>query len=224
MNGLDRFIDDHLGCGNLSAPIWFIGPEPAGAGTREDLQARVSDFIAQGCAPITNLRKSLYVTGDTRFFEPEVPEIQKYWAVVSRLWLQARGLNSVNKENVRSFQKHILCAPTNDEGPLMLETSSLPSKTTSNWPYAEWSEVQEHQTRKTYLVSTIPTRMRKINDLMNEQKPKLVICFGNTYKDRWAMLKASVGTTLKVITHPNGRPTLKNEDWDRIGHGLRSYL
>lgn len=224
MNGLNEFISDHLGVGNIQSPIWFIGLEPAGAGTREDLQTRVLDFLAQRSSPITNLRRSLIAAGETQYFIGEKPKIQKFWAVVSRLWLQAQGLKYVGTENVRSFQQHILCAPTNDEGPLMLEVSALPSKTSKQWMYKEWSDSPLLQHRRSYLQEVLPKRLQKINDLIEEHRPKVVVCFGNSYVESWKQLKSPAQNGIQILPHPNARPTLTNAKWDALGRELRTYL
>jgi hypothetical protein len=217
------FIDDHLGVGLPTCPIWFIGAEPAGSGTLADVQARVLSFVKQGGFPITNLRKDLTEQGETKWFIGEKVPTQAYWRRVAHVYLAANGVkkDQLTIEAFRAFQKNVLLS-SSQAGPLMLETSALPAKNTKHWPYADWG-VSGLESRKEYFDDVIPSRMKKINLMIEEFEPKIVLCCGPTYLDRWKFLKHRSGTKMRVIPHPCAKG-ITHEQWTKVGEQLTEYL
>jgi len=220
---VQSFIDGHLGVGNPESTIWFIGPEPAGTGTLADVQARVLSFVKQGSIPITNLKQDLLELGETKWFIGEKVPTQAYWRRVAHVFLAAHGAKkeNLNVDVFRSFQKNVLLG-TAQFGPLMLETSALPAKSTKHWPYADWG-VPGLESREQYFRDVIPARMKRIDDLIEEYQPKIVLCCGPTYLDRWKYLKHREGTKLRVIPHPCAKG-VTHEQWTKVGEQLIEYL
>jgi hypothetical protein len=220
---VQSFIDGHLGVGNPGSTIWFIGPEPAGSGTLEDVQARVLSFVKQGSLPITNLKQDLIDLGETKWFVGEKVPTQPYWRRIAHVFMAAHGApkENLNVEMFRKFQQNVLLGAT-ALGPLMLETSALPAKSTNHWTYSDW-DVPGLKSRKEYFNEVIPARMKKINLLIEEHEPKIVLCCGPTYLDRWKYLKHRAGTKMRVIPHPCAKG-VTHEQWTKVGEQLAEYL
>jgi hypothetical protein len=223
MSQVQSFVDLHLGVGNPNSTIWFIGAEPAGSGTPEDLQRRVLSFVRQGSIPITNLKRDLVEMGETKWFTGPNPPTQPYWRRVAHVFMAAHGASKdhLTIEAFRKFQVNVMLSATN-LGPLMLETSSLPAKSTNHWTYADLG-IPGCESRKEYFASVIPARMAKINALIEEYEPKVVLCCGPTYLDRWKYLKHRTGTKMRVIPHPCAKG-VTHEQWTKVGEQLAEYL
>lgn len=225
MTDFENFVRTHLGCGNVQSSIWFVGPEPAGS--IDHIDPLVQTFVDQGRPSITSLRKDLIAINETKFFEGEKPKLQKYWSAVIRTYLSALGADTVSTEAVREYQQNVLCGVAPTRGPLLIETSSLPSPNTGTWAYSKFADqIPELSTRRNY-ENLIGDRLALIANLAQELNPRVIVFMGTTYQHRWKMVMSRIkanSAAVLTVPHPNSRPTVKNEDWVRLGQDLRKYL
>ena len=216
---LKWFAETHLGVGNPSLPIWYVGPEPAGGSTDEEIALVLADAVRQE-KPITNLRDHLINIGQTKWFDRKVSPTQPYWRRIAWLELVARlGKDEVTIDDARNFQvSHMLSKASrrfDSLCPLMLETSALPSKSTKLWPY----EKHGLPSRIEYMARILPKRMKQINMLICTYRPHAVVMLG-AFHDRWAMIQRVEGVVYKVLPHPNAHGYTDN-DWTAFGLSLR---
>jgi hypothetical protein len=224
---LKRFATEHLGVGSVKSPIWFIGPEPAGTGSIQDLSRRLNAFEHQGCSSLTNLRTDLTIMSDTKWFLGSNPPTQAYWRRVAHLdlLLQNGNLNRIGIEDIRRYQQKILLAEPNVfynvHAPVLMELSAMPARSTGHWPYADWETVPDYlSTRWQYQEQIMKGRIRLIIETIETHRPKLVLFCGPTYQTNWSKISSKLTVPNEVIPHPNAYG-MTNSDWDNLGIRLR---
>jgi hypothetical protein len=167
VNALLRFI----GYGNLSADVWFLGMEEAGA-TDEHLRIR-SAF-----APVEDCAEAHRKLGITKHQEGK-RSIQKTWRGMCWVMLELAGYVPTT-ELIRTYQATQLGRPGSDS--LLLELMPIPKpNTSSGWDYKQI--MPQFASEQHYFETVLPTRMAQIKALISEHVPKVVVCYGKAYWD-----------------------------------------
>src|ERR1700752_1863177 len=89
---LQRYIEQFLGYGSLSAPLWFVGMEEAGGKSTEELKRRVAVWDELGGDPVVDLVDFHQRIGCDQYFGVR-PKRQVTWARLAQIVLTLEGLD-----------------------------------------------------------------------------------------------------------------------------------
>lgn len=221
---LTAFVETHLGVGDPTSPIWFIGPEPAGGSSEREIAARLAQFEEDGLQPFTSLRGELTKLGriDRRVnaYLTEKPPIQMYWAATIRIALAYFGeaQECADANRVRGAQRAML----HGRMPALIELSPLPNPSMGQWDYA-WTGLPSLTSRATY-AHIIARRIDHIAKVASAYKPKVVVALG-TLGGYSPVLKSKLrrhNIQFFRVPHPNSRPTPKSQVFHDLGVHIRS--
>ena len=134
-----------------------------------------------------------------------------------------------DNETIRRFQIEHL--GRNDSNNAILELMPLPSKSIDpkDWLYAE-TDIEGLLSRKEYLETYKDERIEGLRLLIEQYKPKYVICYSLSYQEDWQKLPATPfievnprrlylardGETTIAITPHSVAQGLSNKDWQMI--------
>ncbi|QDT71744.1 hypothetical protein I41_09040 [Lacipirellula limnantheis] len=213
---LQRFIEQFLGYGSLSAPLWLVGMEEAGGTSPRDLECRVAAWNECGGEPVVDLMDFHHRIGCDQYFGVR-PKRQVTWARLAQIVLAWEGLCR-GRDAVLAFQSQHLGRKGGTT--LLAELMPLPKATVTSWPYAPLA------TRLPYLRSVgryrdavLPKRVELLSEAIRSHSPKAVVFYGMSYRQHWIDIAqvpfASTGTgsffgcghhtTYLVTSHPNAR-------------------
>jgi hypothetical protein len=213
---LQAYIDGFYGFGDYQAPYWFVGMEEGGGDSAEYLAWKFNSWHENG-------RLELEHMADER------PNIQKTWGGLIRILLSSRG-PSPAPEEIKKYQRTRL-AHKGDESAL-LELMPLPSPSQGHWlHYASNSQLPFLKSRREYVDHVAPHRVARLQALILEHQPRVVVFYGKSYWYFWHRIAgvpfqsaplddvsfANNEHTLFVIAkHPANRGA-RNADFDAIG-------
>jgi hypothetical protein len=228
---LTKYASKFLGYGKWESPIWFIGIEEAGGETEPEVALRLQTWSQRGERALENVHEFYAALGHCQW-QGEQAILQPTWAGLIRILLLARG-EIDSHQNIRQYQRERI-------GDLCLtELLALPSPTTDEWKYVEWSELDLLKSRRACLQATSPTRILALKQQLHAKKPRAVIFYGTTIPEGslfpyWAKIAetdfvqgvadeklfkwgANESTAFFVIPHPS---RAKIEVVRRIGKSL----
>lgn len=223
-------IKNFWGYGNLDSDIWFVGMEE---GYNEENEVLYDRFKATAHGQIFDIYGDLKVDpGHVYWFEDGAPIQPTYRRLIEMVIFKETG-KFPDKEVIREFQiKHLGRKGTNHA---LLELMPLPSKSikAKDWLYTE-TTMEGLSSRKEYLETYKPQRIEALRKLIEEHKPKHVICYSLTYKEDWkqltdtAFIEVNPGrvylakgpdTTIAITPH-SVATGLSNLDWKMINEEL----
>jgi hypothetical protein len=219
-------IKNFWGYGNLNSPYWFIGMEE---GYSEKNEVLLDRFTATAHQQICDIYDDLKVDpGHVYWFENGAP-IQPTYRRLIEIMLYAETKKHPDKEAIREFQIKQLGRQTSNHA--LLELMPLPSKSIAekDWLYAE-SGIDSLESRRDYLETYKGERIEALRALIEQHKPKYVICYSLSYQDDWKQLTdapfievnprrlylAKDGDTTIAITPHSVAQGLSNKDWQMI--------
>ncbi len=162
-----------IGYGNLSAPVWFLGMEERGLGT-ERLRQRLN------FEPVEDLDRAQRLLGVREHHMPPV-RLEAIWATMARIMLMLTHLPP-EPANLRVYQAAQLGRAGGDT--LLVQFWPLPTPNLLEWPYD--SLFEHFSNRDEYRRYVKPLRLKLLRELIAEQQPPVVICYG---KDDWLYYK-----------------------------------
>lgn len=219
-------IKNFWGYGNLNGPYWFVGMEE---GYSEENETLLDRFKATSYHQTCDIYDHLKIDhGHVYWFEEGAP-IQPTWRRLVEMLIYSETGKHPDKEDIRRFQiEHLGRIKSNHA---LLELMPLPSKSISekHWLYAD-SGVEGLSSRKEYLETHKDERIEGLQALIEEHKPKYVICYSLSYQEDWQKLTdapfievnprrlylARDGKTTIAITPHSVAKGLSNNDWKMI--------
>jgi hypothetical protein len=225
-------IKNFWGYGNLNGDIWFVGMEE---GYNQDNEVLLERFKATAHKAVFDIYDDLKVDpGHVYWFEEGAPTQPTYRPLIYiQLYLQTGKEPTL--EEIREYQIGKFGRKTADHA--VLELMPLPSKSIkeADWLYAD-SGVDGLRTRKEYLATYKPNRVRELHVLIQKHKPKLVLFYSRGYLADWQQI-ATVpfeevipkklhitkdhDTAYAVIPHATSFGMSKN-DWRAIAEKIRA--
>lgn len=223
-------IKNFWGYGNLTSDVWFVGMEE---GYNESNEILFERFKATAHAAVFDIYEDLRVDpGHVYWFEENAPTQPTYRPLIFiHRYLQTRAEPTL--EEVREYQIRKFGRKTADHA--VLELMPLPSKSIkeSDWLYAD-SGVEGLSSRKEYLATYKPQRVRELHVLIQTHKPKLVLFYSRGYLPDWQQIAGAPfeevipkklhtakdhGTLYAVVPHATSFGMSKN-DWCDIAKCL----
>lgn len=197
-------IKNFWGYGNLKSDVWFVGMEEGYNDKNESLLKR---FIATAGAQTFDIYESLKIDpGHVYWFEEGAPTQATYRRIIY-IYLYLKNGTEPTLEDVRQFQiKELGRSHANHA---LLELMPLPSKSIrqKDWIYTEHNVIGL-SSRKEYLKTYKPERVKELNSLIQKHKPKVVLFYSLSYIKDWESI---VGTPLDEII-PKRLYTKKNDN------------
>jgi hypothetical protein len=218
-------IKSFWGYGNLNSPYWLIGMEEGYNAETEDLYKR---FKASENKQICDVADLKIDPGSYSLFENGAPLNRTYKRLI-QMMLYAETKKHPDKEALRDFQINQL--GRSDSNNAILELMPLPSKSIDpkDWLYAE-TGIDGLSSRKDYLETYKDERIEALRSLIEQYKPKYVICYSLSYQKDWQKLTdkpfievnprrlylAKDGGTTIAITPHSVAQGLSNRVWEGI--------
>lgn len=172
---LGEFLFGFLGYGALEAPVWFIGPEEAGANTVDDLLSRVAAWDSLHRLPIVDIYEYGSRLGSAEILERGATP-QPTWRRLIEIALTLEG-KEPNGQAIRDFQCERL--GRRDGGILLAELMPLAKPSLSSWPYASLAgEYPFLASLRSYHEAVRPRRVEILSKLIAEHRPERVFFYG----------------------------------------------
>lgn len=166
---LESYINGFYGYGSYSAPYWFIGMEPGGEVTLEQIEARLKAWDERGSPELESLGH--YDKG-----------IQKTWGGLIKIQFAIESRDAT-PDLVRSYQQSYWGKL--DSETCLMELLPLPSPNAYDWAYPGWSSLTQLRSRSAYVLHYASRRTRLLRTRIREHKPKAVVFYGSKYLHWW---------------------------------------
>ncbi len=218
-------IKHFWGYGNLNAPYWFIGMEEDYNAETEDLYKRFKASEGKQICDVADLKIDI---GSYSLFAEGAPLNRTYRRLI-QMMLYAETKKHPDTEALRNFQINKL--GRSDSNNAILELMPLLSKSINpkDWLYAE-TGIEGLTSRKDYLETYKDKRIQALSSLIEQHKPKYVICYSLSYQEDWKQLTdkpfievnprrlylARDGETTIAITPHSVTHGLSTKDWETL--------
>lgn len=157
-----------VGYGNLKADVWFLGMEEAGGG-EENLRLRLKFRLVEDCA------EAHQILGITQHHTGR-KVIQPTWRGMSYIMLAFAG-KPTDKEHIRNYQADLLGRFRGNS--LLCELLPIPKPSIGDWEYKSF--IPQFKSAQEYYRVVMPRRIKYLRSLIEEHKPKSIICYGKSY-------------------------------------------
>lgn len=180
---LKAYIDTFNGYGDYRAKYWFVGMEEGGGGSFDEVSRRLTRWDASGQPELLDLAEH-HREGDLTSFVSDSDEagLQPTWKQLIRIVLGGEGQPTDNKA-VRTYQQNRLGRYGGET--CLLELMPLPSPDAKVWHYRDWSLLPDLRSRSGYVKKYAPIRALRLRELIDEQKPPVVVFYSFTYMVWW---------------------------------------
>ena len=227
-------IKNFWGYGNLKGKVWFVGMEEGYNDKNENLEGR---FNATKGGQVFDIYENLKMDpGHVSWFEEGAPTQATYRRLIY-LYLYIKNKIEPNIEDIREFQIHNLGRRLSDNA--LLELMPLPSKSLSekHWLYKDFG-VEGLSSKREYLTTYKPKRVKELNLLIRNNKPKIVIFYSLTYMKDWVSvietpltkiitkklyMAKNNDTLFFIVPHSTSRG-MTNNDWNNIAKNIILHL
>ncbi len=163
---------DHLfnfiGFGRLDAEVWFIGMEEGGGG-EENICARLK------FNKVEDLAEAHKILGITKYHSGK-RIIQNTWRGMCYIMLLLDGKEPSTK-NIRNYQADYLGRYQGNT--FLCELMPIPKPKMSDWDYEQL--IPQFTSSQDYYEKGKPKRIRYLRNIILENKPKHIICYGKKY-------------------------------------------
>ncbi len=171
-------INEFIGYGDPSADIWFIGIEessPNIATLLKRVKFRKFEDLAEAHTAL----------GITKFHRNAKPQVQRTWRPMCALGLAMEDEPIPDKAAILDFQVNRL--GRFGETTFLTEILPVPKPKAGIWP-EEYREIFPEITNyKDYESRFLPQRQAQLRELLANNSPRLVVCYGKTF---WHAFKA----------------------------------
>lgn len=181
---VQKRIKNFFGYGNLNSDVWFVGMEEGFDSSMELLRERfktTSDKVV--CDIVENMQTS---PDHLRWFADSAPT-QKTYRPLIFIHLYLKTGKEPTLEEIRQFQINSFGRKTADHA--TLELMPLPSKSIkeSDWLYGDFN-IEGLSSRKEYLETYKSKQVHKLQELIHQHRPKLVLFYSRTYLPDWQQI------------------------------------
>lgn len=174
---------DHLvrfvGYGHPSAKTWFIGIEEA-APDVTSLQPRIQFGAYE------DLASAHQKLGITQFHQLPKPKIQRTWRGMCILALALEGKFKPNAQDIRLFQAQQL--GRSHGSTFLTEILPVPKPKARKWPQTYARAFPNIKGYSDYERDYFPIRLRQIQRLLLQYRPKNIVCYGSLFRDQYKAL------------------------------------
>lgn len=231
---LSDYIERFWGYGDLAAPIWFIGMEEGGELDVDRFNKVLSRWKASGKPEVVDICPP-EMSEANRWFASPKPPIQRTWGKLIRATLNAIE-EKVANEPIRRYQRDQLARPGGQT--CLIELMPLPSPKITQWPYKDQSRLPFLVSRQAYMDHVYPQRIDKLQELVSEWTPKIVVFYSINYFNYWTEVvgpngawqdnelfkSITVGNTkFYCIQHPTSHG-VTNELYDQLGADMSKEM
>lgn len=212
---LTSFMACFLGYGNLDANLWFIGMEEGGGHTEAEVQGRLDAWNDRGRLEVDDVAGFHVAINQPQWFQQGAPT-QNTWRQIIRSILRSQG-QLADLDTIRAYQIERF-ARTNGQV-ATLELMPLPSPSTRDWNYHNWSNLTQLANRETYYRSVMPARIQMLQEKLRVRAPRAVVFYGAGYQAHWQAISGcefgngnfprvvvNGHTTFLVLPHPTAHP------------------
>ncbi len=200
---IDR-IKNFWGYGNLDSDVWLVGMEEGYGEKNESLEHR---FKATSGAQVFDVYEDLKIDpGHVFWFEEGAPTQSTYRKLIY-IYLYLQNREEPHLEDIRKFQIKELGRKKSNHA--LLELMPLPSRSIQpkDWLYTD-AFVEGLSSRKEYLKTYKPERVKALGALIKKHKPKIVLFYSFTYLKEWGEV---IGVELQQVI-PKRLYTAKDND------------
>jgi hypothetical protein len=163
---------DHLlnfvGYGTLDADVWFFGMEEAGGG-EANIRTRLRFQTVEDCAEAHAMLGVRKLHWGRRV-------IQRTWRGMCHIMLRLEG-REPTRENIRDYQADHL--GRSHGRTLLTELMPIPKPAVSQWGYEEL--IPQFASRDDYYRQVRPRRIRYLQRLLSEHRPRVVVGYGKAF-------------------------------------------
>jgi len=171
---IKAYCKQFFGYGRWDAPVWFVGLEEAGAGTQEELQARLSAWDQRGRRELEDAPAFYPACGQPQWHGPNA-SLQRTWRQLMRMLLLARG-ELVSKEALLEYQKQTLGAFSGHV--CLTELFPLPAPSHRHWPYADHEDLPAWiRNREQFMQTVLPGRAATLREKIALHHPRAVVFY-----------------------------------------------
>jgi hypothetical protein len=163
-----EYLLNFVGYGKLDAEVWFLGMEEAGGG-ENNIRSRLKFRNVEDCA------EAHHILGITKHHTGK-KIIQRTWRGMCYIMLRLDGKN-VDTESIRNYQADYLGRFQGNS--LLCELLPIPKPSINNWGYEKL--IPQYASRDEYYRIVKPQRVKYLQKLVNEHRPKTVIGYGKKY-------------------------------------------
>lgn len=187
-------IKNFWGYGNLDGDVWFVGMEEGCDGSIPKLIKR---FEQTAHGEVFDIYDDMRGDADhMAWFEEGAPTQATYRKLIYLLlYFQTHKVPTL--EDIRNYQIRHFGRKNNNHA--VLELMPLPARSlkAKDWVYAS-SGIDRLSSRREYLKKYKPERVQRLRELIQQHKPKFVICYSMVYLEDWR--EATPVTLKEVIT------------------------
>ncbi len=158
-----------VGYGKLNADVWFIGMEEAGGGEKNIRSRLEFKDVVVDCA---EAHETLGISKHHRGKKV----IQRTWGGMCSVMLRLEGLET-DRESVRNYQAY--CLGSSHGSTLLCELMPIPKPSIGSWGYEKL--IPQFASRDEYYQVVKPCRVKHLQRLLREHRPKIVIGYGKKY-------------------------------------------
>jgi hypothetical protein len=171
---IEAYCKQFFGYGRWDSPVWFVGLEEAGAGTPEELQARLLAWDQRGRRELEDAPAFYPVCGQIQWHGPNAT-LQRTWRQLMRMLLLARG-EPVKEVALLEYQKQTLGAFSGNV--CLTELFPLPAPSQRQWPYADQENLPAWmRNREQFMQTVLPGRAATLREKIALHHPRAVVFY-----------------------------------------------
>lgn len=176
---LNEYAHTFYGYGNTLSPYWFIGMEEGGGLNLTEIRHRISAWNELGKCAVADLAKFHIKAGmEGLVINPQ--KTQKTWKGLIDILQTIHGGERIN--NVQYQACHL---GRQDGTSCLLELLPLPRRTMRDNIYENCRKHGHICNTPEYRKHFFKIRKKKMTQMINEYKPRLVLFYGTTYLQHW---------------------------------------
>lgn len=183
---LEEFVLGFYGHGNLQGNYWFIGMEHGGGDSFENIKQHIDKWVDQDKEPVTDLPDYCNGIGEAYYFRKPVKN-QPTWNKLIRLLLSLKGEEDISLMNVKAYQMSHWGRHDDETAALELLPLANPSLN-HPWLYGVHSDLLYLASREVYRSHVMPIRVKHIQKMLAEHRPRLVHFYGDSYDEWWRQI------------------------------------
>jgi hypothetical protein len=226
---IEKRINNFWGYGNLRSKTWFIGMEESFEGTLEDLEKRFNKTRGN---PVIDLHDDMSeIKEHMKWFLPN-SNIQSTWSKLILILLTLDSDEKIGSEKMKEFQRKEFARSGSNHCSLDLMPLPCFSLKGNDWIYDQFG-IDYLENRTEYLKKVMPLRIKLLQALIADHKPRLIIFYSFTYLDKWREISGcdfmegnnlyfgnKKKTCFYVIPHPVAQ-RMKADDWLEIARNIK---
>jgi hypothetical protein len=213
MEDLEKFTQFFYGYGNINSDIWFIGHEEGSKqNSINELDARVKTWKKLGKKTLCDCREfhlELKMGNEDPFTKGKR---QATWSKYIEILKEIKNLSIYDVNSKKKYLQYKFAR--NDSDHALIELFPIPCSNLPSWNYSELAEeISYFDSKENYRNHIVEFRLKKIIDLIDEHKPKIII-FNGVGMGKYETLifwEKIINDKFNEITHGKNRYFFKNK-------------